>query len=57
MNNVLVQLTPTQQTIITLHEKIKGIRKRPHTIEEEKELSSRIFEVRRQLIAELYPKE
>jgi hypothetical protein len=54
--NALIQLTPTQQKIITLHEKIKGLRKRSHTVEEEKELSARIFEVRRQLIAELYPK-
>ena len=50
------QLNATQQKIITLHEKSKGLKKRPHTIEEEKELNEKLLNLRKQLISELYPR-
>jgi len=49
-------MNTTQQQIVVLHFHKKKMRKVTHAVEDEENLIKEIFRLRRQLIAELYPK-
>ena len=51
-----IQLNSTQLKIVELHNEFKELLKITHRLTDEEELSKEIFRLRRQLIAELYPK-
>lgn len=49
-------MNATQKQIVDLHKQSKNLKKITHTVEDEQKISQEIFRLRRQLIAELYPK-